>query len=127
MKAILDIHKRSDGFVYLTVQDGSSHVQILEVKVSTEELMQALMGLSARPSEITRLITEYNFKKIGKELETKEVFIEKYDGYDKDKQKIHVVQKISELPEYDSWEIFSDGTTTQQPTDLHRVVMRRWL
>jgi len=92
-----------------------------------KEMMVAITGLCFRPAEIEYLLNKNQLKKIGKKLETKFIFIDKFKGYDRKKQKVLVKDAVNNLEEAIGWELFDDGCNSQQPIDKHKVTMRRWV
>ena len=127
MEGRVSISKDSNNEMHISIADSLSGLEIIRVTLSLEHMMAALTGLHGVKADISRLIGGKSFDSIGKKIETSIVYIDKPPSFDKKQQRIWAVQKISELPEYDCWDIFDNGTTTQQPRDKHKVTMARWV
>jgi len=118
---------REEDCMSVEIKDASSGLLIARFSVSLAEMMLALTSLSCRPIEFDYLIKKEGHEKLGMTLETKAVFIEPPPSYDKDEQLEWVQNRFVESEECSGWELFSDGTRTQQPGKMHRIVVRRWV
>ena len=131
MDAKLTIGRRSsnteDDYINISIKDKKSSVNIIELKVLLKEMMSALTGYGYRPVEIEYLLDSNQLQKVGKKLETKYIFIDKLEIYEKERKETRIKDIINSLKEAIGWELFDDGCRSQQPTDKHKVIMRRWV
>ncbi len=71
-KGRLSISGPSSGDVRIEVRCESSHQRFLEIKISHEELMQAIMGLAERPMEFET----GDLSRVGKKIVSEDITVE---------------------------------------------------
>lgn len=114
--------------VYMTLKGKDSRMPVVEVEIGMKEFSEMLTGLSEVDVNITKTPTNEQLKRLGKVCENKTVMVTKPPCTDsKPHQKQYIIYQIDLLEECDGWEIFDDGTRSQQPSEKHKVVLRRWV
>ena len=134
MKGLVTISRRQyddRDVMNITIKDKGSAIQVIELEMSTSELMRALTSFAYRPAEIKHVVAKEDICKLGTKLETKAVLIPKLKPsvYGTEKMKEYIYEYLSDHPEHfqNGWELSDDGTKTQQPLDKHKIGLRRWV
>jgi len=117
--------------ISIEITDKLSGLDIITIDVTPYDFGMAVTGLSAVPVEIKRKPTGFIVNNIGKKRETKSIFVNKPEHSlcgDNYKTEIRV-RLVSEMrkPEWEGWDLFSDGTSSQQPGEKHRAIMWRFV
>lgn len=128
MKAKLTISRPTFGdgkeVIAIHVKDASSGVEIAELHIGYAEFTQALTGQSEMECDINRILSEANLHKIGKKKIVANAYCER--TWKKDEQEEIVLKDFAENYSKDGWELYSDGTTTQQNGEDHKYTLVKW-
>ena len=131
LKGTITITRRtnfnSSNTISFHIEDKASHTVIARFEMSLEDFAAAVTGLGMQPVELEYVISESGSRRIGKTVETKRVFIEHPPGYDNESRKQWVIDQLQGNPEMEGWELFDDGTRSQQNGEKWIVVLRRWV
>lgn len=112
----------------ISIGDESSGLNIVEVSMSHEQFANALTGIAHSKANYARKPKQSMIDNIGKKKETRSFNIAKHDIYDKDELKRYVIEQVNESGELkDGWMIWDDGTRSQQPTLMHKVILYRYV
>jgi len=119
--------------IMITIQDESSGVCVMRLKLSIEEYGMLISGQSDRDCKISHLINEVNIKNIGKNIECKDILIPEFNrlSYLGKLNKKELEIKLFKLVQpylVDGWEINSLGLNSQQGhVGGHRVSLKRYV
>lgn len=112
--------------VSLTIHDEHSGDQVMEIEFSLKEIGLLITGLHG----VKGIATVNTATNIAKKRETERVFCEKVTSYKsnrKDDQRVAVIEDFEEKYEQHGYSLQSDGTTTQQPTDKHEYIIKKYV
>jgi hypothetical protein len=113
-------------FMSLQIEDDASRVLVARLKIPLIEFTNAITQRESH-CEWEVLPTARTAAVIGMECEVKNVFCEKAKSYDKKDQKRAVLAHFAENWHHSGWELWQDGTSSQQPLDQHRYIIHRWV
>ena len=120
-----------DDYISLSIEDGSSSVTIITLKVPFKEFAQAITGLGYQKVEIKHVVDEKMVNVLGKTKITKSIDLDMERCiYDRDKKKEAVLKQANVLPEILSgeWELWDDGTRSQQnKLNKHTVILVKYV
>ena|SRR5690554_1698346 len=105
------------------VVDTSSRLPVVEFDMPLDEFMRCLTGLAEVKAAVKRFPTEKQRQRHGLRCITKSMTCQR--SFDKGKQRELVREHFATLDA--EWEMFSDGTGTQQRGDQHAYIVRRWV
>lgn len=112
--------------ICIRITDKASGVLISETTIGYSEFTEALTGVS-RTACNTKVLSASDLQKVGKKKITKQMFCDKdFKGWGKEGQKIIVEKHFQENCADDGWQMFSDGTSTQQNGELHKYLVVKW-
>ena len=120
MKALVTISKRSntkgDGRFHINIKDASSRLTVVEVSMSLSEFAEAIGGLGESDGEIVHAPTAYAVERLGKKKVVERVQMARsiIRGSTKDHAKAAVNTHFLVNYSGDGWEVWSDGTNSQQ-------------
>lgn len=115
-------------WIEIRVEDDDSATQILVIRLSLEQFAHAVTGMSVT-GEISRLCTVEQFKRVGKVLAIKEVYVKHPKGFSKQEQIDEVTAAVQDLLKDDTegWSIGDHGCSSQQNGEKHKVTLERWV
>lgn len=130
--ANITIGKRSntkdEGCITITISDESSGLRVVEIEMDFKEFAQVMTGLAYCKGKYRFMPNEFVTTNIGKKREVKDIYIDKPESYEKDKNKKHVAESIDKSGVLkDGWMLFDDGLRSQQPSKKHRVTLYRFI
>lgn len=133
MEARLSITRVSsthgDGCINISIEDGKSGLLILSIDVGYEEFTKAITGQAYIKAKFKNIPNEFIVHNIGKKKETKYLTVAKpKTNWPEEKMKKEVDLKIKKSGELkDGWMVWDDGCRSQQNSDMHRVVLYRYV
>lgn len=107
--------------VLLQVEDEHSGDRIMEVSLSLKELGLLITGLHGVKGTAT--IFDAN---VAKKRETKRVYCNKVESYNKEVQRQAVQEDFLQYKEW-GWVMQSDGCSSQQNKERHEYVIKRYI
>ena len=114
-----------DGYVSITVIDGTSRTTIVECKMGFEDFAKVVLGQAEMEADIKRIVTPEEADRLGKTCVTESRFCEKVKGGDE--QSAEVQRAFETDPCNEAFILFDNGIGTQQNGDMHRYVVRKWV
>jgi len=117
-------NQRDTDFISITIEDRLSGRQIIRVEMEMEHFGAAITGLSSMPAVYNYVMTPEVAALIGKVRETKHALIDRVEF----KMTSEQVKEGIESELVDGWQLFDDGTGTQQPNkDKHKAILIRYV
>lgn len=128
LSAQVTISRNNHDEISIEIIDESSGLHIIKVHMTPDQFAKAVTGVSFQHADITNPPTEYIVNNIGKSRETKDFIVDKVKSYKEEDQQDAVMASFNSSGlSADGWELFDDGTRSQQPTDRHRATIRRFV
>lgn len=133
IKGKVSISRRSSmkgsGSIHIQLEDDSSGVTIAEFEMTYADFAECVTGMSASNAMIHFLPTHTSIDRYGKKRITKTVFCDKvkttYGKY-KEAQRKAVMDHFEANYADDGWNLFGDGTTSQQHDKQHHYTINRF-
>lgn len=115
--------QKGTGGIEFTIEDGASGLIVAKFIMEQGEFAECITGLGMCGMTITLPPNQYIIDRMGKERETKRVRLD-WDSYNGEPKVLEALIKPHLI---DGWELFSDGTSSQQNQPGHEVVLRRFV
>lgn len=133
MKAKVTISKRGgykgEGKFHITIRDEASGLKVTEVSMSLAEFAEAIGGMSECEADVECYPTQYTVERYGKKKIVEHVFMDKslILGNTIDHRKAAVNSHFSVNWSGDNWELWDDGTRSQQNGKEWRYVICKYV
>ena len=111
---------RRDDFISIYIGDANSGLRIMEIEIELEQFALLITGLARQDCNIE---IYDNYGKIGKKKVTKNVWCKRV--CEKGLQRKIVLEDYKQYK--DEWEIWDDGTSTQQNAKDHHYILCKYV
>ncbi len=114
--------------ISIKISDEKSGMKIVELNLSLEDFAKCITGQAHMKGDLDFVIREEDRKKVGKKKELRTLCCEK-QSYSKNEQRMTVLSHFDQWRREmgEEWEIWSDGTTTQQRNSHHEYTVCRYV
>lgn len=113
--------------ILLAVTDGSSGLRIVEVEMDLSDFAACVTGLAASPACLKFSPSQYGAERFGKKKVVERVTCERAIPGEKDVQRQAVSTHFAANYLPTGWELWDDGTTSQQRGDHHAYVICKYV
>lgn len=126
-------NQAGSGSFCIKIEDEASRETVVEVYMGLADFAEALGGLGCVKANYIHLVSSKEHKRLGKGKETKSVSFPKelYKDVSYSERREYIRGIISELLEnredLKGWSLWSDGASSQQPTENHQFIVARWV
>lgn len=122
-------HGSGKDYIRLEIDDNRSSITLVELEIDLESFAKALTGLQSVPATYLQCIDENDIHKINKRKVTEHVYCNRLSSVSstKEDQRAEVFKHFNHVYRSQGWELWSDGTRSQQRSDEHRYVICKYV
>ena len=117
---------RGEGVIAISITDHASDINVCDVVMSLSEFSECVTGLAGSRGEFRNIANLYSAARYGKTKIVERVYCEKVDSIKK-KDVSESVRAHFNDNYADEWELWSDGTGSQQHGEKHQYIICKYV